>query len=61
MKGLKAEKDDIEHTDGLSSLTIERGMLSSVKGSHKAYIEHIKIQKKKKELKTRKEDITSEL
>ena len=44
----------------LSNVAVRKDMLSSVKGSHEAYLEHIDIEKKKEESQNRRKELASE-
>ena len=52
LNGLRATEDGVKSLNGLSRITVTKDMLSCVKDSHKAYMEHIEIERKK-ELKKR--------
>ena len=49
---MRATEDDVTSLNGLSHITVTKDMLSYVKDSHKAYMEHIETERKK-ELKKR--------
>ena len=49
---MRATEDGIKSLNGLSHITVTKDMLSCVKDSHKAYMEHIETERKK-ELKER--------
>ena len=51
LNGLRATEDGVKSLNGLSRITVTKDMLSYVKDSHKAYMEHIETEKK--ELKKR--------
>ena len=51
LSGLKATEDGVKSLNGLSHITVTKDMLSCVKDSHKAYMEHIETERK--ELKKR--------
>ena len=48
----RAREDGVKSLNGLSHITVTKDMLSCVKDSHKAYMEHIETERKK-ELKKR--------
>ena len=52
LNGLRATEDSVKSLNGLSHITVTKDMLSCVKDSHKAYLEHIETERKK-ELKKR--------
>ena len=52
LNGLRAREDGVKSLNGLSHITVTKNMLSYVKDSHKAYMEHIETERKK-ELKKR--------
>ena len=52
LNGLRATEDGVKSLNGLSHITVTKDMLSDVKDSHKAYVEHIETERKK-ELKKR--------
>ena len=52
LNGLRATEDGVKSLNGLSHITVTKDMLSCVKDSHKAYMEHIETERKK-ELKKR--------
>ena len=49
---MRAREDSVKSLNGLSHMTVTKDMLSYVKDSHKAYMEHIETERKK-ELKKR--------
>ena len=49
---MRAREDGVKSLNGLSDITVTKDMLSYVKDSHKAYMEHIETGRKK-ELKKR--------
>ena len=49
---MRATEDGIKSLNGLSHITVAKDLLSYVKDSHKAYMEHIETERKK-ELKKR--------
>ena len=49
---MRATEDGVKSLNGLSHITVNKDMLSYVKDSHKAYMEHIETERKK-ELKKR--------
>ena len=49
---MRATEDGVKSLNGLSHITVTKDMLSYVKDSHKAYMEHIETERKK-ELKKR--------
>ena len=49
---MRARGDGVKSLNGLSHITVTKDMLSCVKDSHKAYMEHIETERKK-ELKKR--------
>ena len=52
LNGLRAREDGVKSLNGLSHITVTKDMLSYVKDSHKAYMEHIETERKR-ELKKR--------
>ena len=52
LNGLRAREDGVKSLNGLSRITVTKDILSCVKDLHKAYMEHIKTERKK-ELKKR--------
>ena len=52
LNGLRAREDGVKSLNGLSHITVTKDMLSYVKDSCKAYMEHIETERKK-ELKKR--------
>ena len=54
LNGLRATEDGIRNMNGLSNVTVSKNMLSSVKDSHRAYLEHLDIEQKKQDSKKRK-------
>ena len=50
---MRATKNGVKSLNGLSHITVTKDMLSCVKDSHKAYMEHIETERKK-ELKKRR-------
>ena len=46
LNGLRAVEDGVKNEGGLSSLAVNKGMLVSVKSSHKAYLAQIKEERK---------------
>ena len=57
LNGLRTTEDGIKNMGGLSNVTVRKDMLSSVKGSHKVYLEHIDIEKKKEESKRKEKHL----
>ena len=51
LNGLRAAEDGVKSLNGLSHITVTKDMLSYVKDSHKAYMEHMETERK--ELKKR--------
>ena len=49
---MRAPQDGVKSLNGLSHITVTKDMLSYVKDSHKAYMEHIETERRK-ELKKR--------
>ena len=47
LNGLRAREDGVKSLNGLSHITVTKDMLSYVKDSHKAYMEHIETERKK--------------
>ena len=47
LNGLRAREDCVKSLNGLSRITVTKDMLSYVKDSHKAYMEHIETERKK--------------
>ena len=47
LNGLRATEDSVKSLNGLSHITVTKDMLSCVKDSHKAYLEHIETERKK--------------
>ena len=62
LNGLRATADGIQSNGGLSKTSVTTTMLSAVKGSHKAYQDHIRQERKKQEEKKKGDsaDTTSE-
>ena len=46
---LRATEDGIRNMDGLSNVNVNKSMLSSVKVSHRAYLEHLDTEQKKQD------------
>ena len=44
---MRATEDGVKSLNGLSHITVMKDMLSHVKDSHKAYMEHIETERKK--------------
>ena len=44
---MRATEDGVKSLNGLSHITVTKDMLSYVKDSHKAYLEHIETERKK--------------
>ena len=44
---MRATEDGVKSLNGLSHFTVTKDMLSYVKDSHKAYLEHIETERKK--------------
>ena len=51
LNGLRATEDGIKSMNGLCNISVTKAMLCCVKDSHKAYLEHMEIERKK-EVKT---------
>ena len=47
LNGLRAVEDGVRNESGLSNVAVNKGMLVSVKSSHKAYLAHIKEERMK--------------
>ena len=47
LNGLRATEDGIKSMNGLSNISVTKAMLCCVKDSHKAYLEHMEIERKK--------------
>ena len=60
LNGLRATEDGIRNMDGLSDVNVSKNMLSSVKVSHRAYLEHLDIEQKKQDSQKRKKLLASE-
>ena len=60
LNGLRVTEDGIKNMGGLSNVTVRKDMLSSVKCSHKAYLEYIDIEKKKEESQKKRKALASE-
>ena len=60
VNGLRAIEDGIRTMDGLSNVNVSKNMLSSVKVSHRAYLEHLDTEKKKQDSQKRKKLLASE-
>ena len=54
LNGLSLVKDGVRNEGGLSNVAVNKGMLVSVKSSHKAYLAHIEEVKKNEEERKRK-------
>ena len=54
LNGLRATEDGIRNMDGLSNVNVSKNMLSSLKDSHIAYLEHLDIELKKQDSQKRK-------
>ena len=52
LNGLRAREDGVKSLNGLFHITVTKDMLSYVKDSHKAYVEHIETERKKELKKT---------
>ena len=46
LNGLRAVEDGVRNEGGLSNVAVNKGMLVSVKSSHKAYLAHIEEERK---------------
>ena len=46
LNGLRAVEDGVRNEGGLSKVAVNKGMLVSVKSSHKAYLAHIEEERK---------------
>ena len=46
LNGLRAVEDGVRNEGGLSNVAVNKGMLVSVKCSHKAYLAHIEEERK---------------
>ena len=46
LNGLRALEDGVRHEDGLRNVSVNKGMLVSVKSSHKAYLAHVEEERK---------------
>ena len=46
---MRATEDGVKSLNGLSHITVTKDMLSCVKDSHKAYMEHIETERKELE------------
>ena len=47
LNGLRAVEDDVRNEGGLSNVAVNKGMLVSVKSSHKAYLAHVEEERMK--------------
>ena len=47
LNGLRVTEDGIKSMNGLSNISVTKAMLCCVKYSHKAYLEHMEIERKK--------------
>ena len=54
LNGLRAVEDGVRNEGGLSNVTVNKGMLVSVKSSHKAYLAHIEEERKNEDSQKRK-------
>ena len=54
LNGLTAVEDGVRNEGGLSSVTMNKGVLVSVKSSHKAYLAHIEGERKNEDSQKRK-------
>ena len=52
LNGLRVTEDGIKIMNGLSNISVTKAMLCCVKDSHKAYLEHMEIERKKEVKKT---------
>ena len=50
LNGLRAREDGVKSLNGLSRITVTKDMLSCVKDSHKAYVEHIETETAQEEM-----------
>ena len=48
LNGLRAVEDGVRNEGGLSNVAVNKGMLVSVKSSHKAYLAHVEEERKMK-------------
>ena len=48
LNGLRAVEDGVRNEGGLSNVAVNKGMLVSVKSSHKAYLAHIEEEERMK-------------
>ena len=54
LNGLRAVEDGVRNEGGLSNVAVNKGMLVSVKGSHKAYLAHVEEERKNEDSQKRK-------
>ena len=54
LNGLRAVEDGVRNEGGLSNVAVNKGMLVSVKNSHKAYLAHIEEERKNEDSQKRK-------
>ena len=54
LNGLRAVEDGVRNEGGLSNVAVNKGMLVSVKSSHKAYLAHIEEERKNEDSQKRK-------
>ena len=54
LNGLRAVEDGVRNKGGLSNVTVNKGMLVSVKSSHKAYLARVKEERKNEDSQKRK-------
>ena len=54
LNGLRAVEDGVRNEGGLSNVDVNKGMLVSVKSSHKAYLAHIEEERKNEDSQKRK-------
>ena len=60
LNGLRVTKYGVRNMDGLSNVNVNKNMLSSVKDSHRACLEHLDIEQKKQDSQKRKKLLASE-
>ena len=60
LNGLRATEDGIRNVDGLSNVNISKNILSTVKDSHSAYLEHLDIEQKKQDSQKEKKLLAAE-
>ena len=60
LNGLRAAEDGIRNGGGLENIVVGKNIISSVKSSHKAYLAHLDVERKKEDSQKRKRGQASE-